>query len=422
MKPDHLFCDTDITKSEIDLALESVNAEATPGPDNISYGMLTHLPEHHKDTLRKLFNSIWRTGYCQEDWKKAWLKPILTSRQRPNEEQSYRPILYTSCVSKLFTTILKRRLVAFIEQNKLLPQSQHGFRQGMNIQMYLADLFSAINLSFSKKQMHFVLMADINGAFDNVPHTALLEELHFAGLPPKFIKWLENFLTGRTLWFFSSAGDKHSRPHGKGVPQEGVLSPILYILYVRSLEHHIRRLLVIIQFADDTLLHFSHHNMQIRRSILREAIEALYYYFKHKRARPQCKQNHSHGFFKEESPTEPNPNIHRYHRDERNSNILGVQLDSQLTWKPQIDNLIQRCQMPLNIIKSVAHVWWGADPSCLLLIYKALILSKLQNSSFLWQQAAKKNLRKLDIIQNTAVRKILGVLPSTLIHSMLAET
>jgi ribonuclease HI len=101
---------------------------------------------------------------------------------------------------------------------------------------------------------------------------------------------------------------------------------------------------------------------------------------------------------------------------------LGVQLDSQLTWKPQIDNLIQRCQMPLNIIKSVAYVWWGADPSCLLLIYKALILSKLQNSSFLWQQAAKKNLRKLDIIQNTAVRKILGVLPSTPIHSMLADT
>jgi Reverse transcriptase (RNA-dependent DNA polymerase) len=281
MKPDHPFHEADITKPEIDLALETVNAEATPGPDNISYGMLTHLPDQHKDALRNLFNSIWQTGYCPEDWKKAWLKPILKSGQRPNEEQSYRPILYTSCVSKLFETILKKRLVAFIEQNKLLPQSQHGFRQGMNIQMCLADLISAINLSFSKKQMHFVLMADIKGAFDNVPHTALLEELHFAGLPPKFINWLDNFLKGRTLWFFTTTGDKHSRPLGKGVPQGGVLSPLLYILYVRSLEHHIRRILRIIQFADDTLIHFCHHNMQISRSILREAIEALYYFFKH---------------------------------------------------------------------------------------------------------------------------------------------
>jgi hypothetical protein len=81
-----------------------------------------------------------------------------------------------------------------------------------------------------------------------------------------------------------------------------------------------------------------------------------------------------------------------------------------------------RCQMPLNIIKSVAYVWWGADPSCLLLIYKALILSKLQNSSFLWQQAPKKALHKLDVVQNIALRKILGVLPSTPIHSMLADT
>jgi hypothetical protein len=119
--------------------------------------MLTKLPDRHKDTLRNLFNAIWETGYCPEDWKKAWLKPILKSGQRPNEEQAYRPILYTSCISKLFETILKRRLVAFIEQNKLLPQSQHGFRQGMNIQMCLADLVSAINLSFSQKQMHFVL-------------------------------------------------------------------------------------------------------------------------------------------------------------------------------------------------------------------------------------------------------------------------
>lgn len=100
---------------------------------------------------------------------------------------------------------------------------------------------------------------------------------------------------------------------------------------------------------------------------------------------------------------------------------LGIQFDSQLNWKGHINSLVHRCQMPLNIIKSVAYVWWGADPTCLLKIYKALILSKLQNSSFLWQQAAKWDLKQLDIVQNTAMRKILGVLPSTPIH-MQAET
>jgi hypothetical protein len=102
---------------------------------------------------------------------------------------------------------------------------------------------------------------------------------------------------------------------------------------------------------------------------------------------------------------------------------LGVILiDSKLNWKAQLASLKQRCQMPLNLIKSVAYVWWGADPSCLLQIYRALVLSKLQSSSFLWQQAAKADLKQLDLIQNAALRKILGAMTSTPIHSMEAAT
>jgi ribonuclease HI len=194
------------------------------------------------------------------------------------------------------------------------------------------------------------------------------------------------------------------------------------ILYVRSLELHIRRILRIIQFADDTLIHFCHHNIQISRSILREAIEALYYFFKHRGLDLNPKKTIVMVFSRKKVQLSPIQTSIGDIEMRETATYLGVQLDSQLNWKAQIDSLIQRCQMPLNIIKSVAYVWWGADPSCLLLIYKALILSKLQNSSFLWQQAAKKSLRKLDIVQNTAVRKILGALPSTPIHSMLAET
>jgi hypothetical protein len=56
----------------------------------------------------------------------------------------------------------------------------------MNIQMCLTELVSAVNLSFSKKQMYFALMIDVKGAFDlTTYHKELLEEVHFAGLPRK---------------------------------------------------------------------------------------------------------------------------------------------------------------------------------------------------------------------------------------------
>jgi ribonuclease HI len=421
MPAEYKFYESKITRTEFDFELALVNKKAAPGPDNISYEMLQHLPEDMKDSLTQIYNYIWETSDNPLDWKNAWLIMVLKSGHKPGDEKSYRPILHTSCVAKLFEKIIKRRLVTFVEKNDLLPASQHGFRKGMNIQMCLADLISAVNLSFSKKQMHFALMVDVKGAFDNVPHKSLLEELYFAGLPKKLINWLENFLTGRTLFFHSTTQGILTRPLRKGVPQGGVLSPILYIIYVRALEHNIRRLFRIIQFADDALLHFGHSSMVTSRGILKDAIEALYLFFLQRGLELNPRKTIVMVFSKKKQPLHPINTIFGVIEMRENATYLGIHLDSQLNWKAQISSLAQRCQMPLNIIKSVAYVWWGADPTCLLAIYKALILSKLQNSCFLWQQAAQRSLRQLEIIQNTSMRKILGALPSTPIHSMQAE-
>jgi ribonuclease HI len=419
---DHPFMDNAFTRTELDLALATVNVDATPGPDNISYAMLTHLPEKGKDVLVEIFNDLWERSDCPADWKKSWLKPILKAGKKPGEETSYRPILYTSCVSKLFEKLLKRRLVAFLEENQLLPKSQHGFRTGLNIQMCLADLISSAQLSLLNKQMHFALLIDVKGAFDNVPHKDLLEELHFIGLPPKLTKWLSAFFTNRALGYHSLSKGAFSRPVTKGVPQGGVLSPLLYIVYVRSLDLHIRRRLRTIQFADDALFHFSHHDMSASRKIIKETVDDLSLFFASRGLQLNASKTVVLVFSRRKTPLSPIDTLVGEVQMTDNAKYLGVLLDAQLTWKAHIQNLIHRCQMPLNIIKSIAFVWWGADPTCLLLIYKALILSKLQASSFLWQQAAKKSVQQLDLVQNISMRKILGVLPSTPIHSMQAET
>lgn len=80
-------------------------------------------------------------------------------------------------MAKLFEGLLKRRLVSFLEENRLLPDSQYAFRKGLNTQMCLVDLLTSINLSWYKKLIHFALLVDIKGAFDNVQHQDLLDEL-----------------------------------------------------------------------------------------------------------------------------------------------------------------------------------------------------------------------------------------------------
>jgi len=288
--------------------------------------------------------------------------------------------------------------------------------------MCLADLVSSVHQSFDSKHPHYALMVDIKGAFDNVPHEGLLEELYFAGLPQKLIKWFENFFSNRTLTYHSATEGTLTRPVNKGVPQGGVLSPVFYIIHIRALDCHVPRPVSNNQFADDGLHHFGHPNREDSKLLLKETFENLYSFYAQRGLQLSITKTYVLVFSKKKLDLSPVQTRYGEIEMKDSGKYLGITFDHQLNFKKLISSLVQRCQMPLNIIKSVAYVWWGADPSCLLQIYKALILSKLQTSSFLWQQAPKRNLKQLDVIQNTAMRKILGVLPSTPIHSMLAET
>ena len=65
---------------------------------------------------------------------------------------------------------------------------------------------------------------------------------------------------------------------------------------------------------------------------------------------------------------------------------------------------------------------WGADRLMLQRMYKALILSKLNYGVQFYSSAAKTSLKKLDSIQNTALRVITGARNTSPILSLEAET
>ena len=74
--------------------------------------------------------------------------------------------------------------------------------------------------------------------------------------------------------------------------------------------------------------------------------------------------------------------------------------------------------MPL---KPLSSTQWGGDPSTLSMLYKAIIRSKMEYGSFLFGSATNANINKLDIIQNQALRFILGAIKTTPISAMEAE-
>ena len=52
-------------------------------------------------------------------------------------------------------------------------------------------------------------------------------------------------------------------------------------------------------------------------------------------------------------------------------------LNSQLTWKEHIKQLVEHCYKDPNLLRLVSGTAFGADKKTLITLYKPLILSKL---------------------------------------------
>jgi len=79
--------------------------------------------------LTILFNNIMKYGQVPADWKEANVVPVFKGGCR-NVATNYRPVSLTNQISKMFETIIKDQVVEFLEGNKLIRDSQHGFRKG----------------------------------------------------------------------------------------------------------------------------------------------------------------------------------------------------------------------------------------------------------------------------------------------------
>jgi hypothetical protein len=92
-------------------------------------------------------------GAFPSEWSEAILKPILKPGKDPNEPTSYRPISLTSCMCEIIERLINRRLLHVIEERRLLPETQYGFRKNRSTTDVLITLDSLISEAIRKKSI-----------------------------------------------------------------------------------------------------------------------------------------------------------------------------------------------------------------------------------------------------------------------------
>ena len=124
----------------------------------------------HKETraapLTTIINKSILTGEVPDSWKEAVVIPIL-KKGSPNEKANYRPVSCLNTASKVLEKIVCIQLTKYIEDNNLLPKSQHGFRKMRSTMTAHSNMQQQWINNKEEGLMTGLLVWDLSAAFDH---------------------------------------------------------------------------------------------------------------------------------------------------------------------------------------------------------------------------------------------------------------
>jgi hypothetical protein len=229
--------------------------------------------------VTEIVNRSLLTGVFPEIWKSAVVKPLLKKKGLPLELQNYRPVSNLTFLSKILEKAALSQIKEYIESNHLLPAYQSAYRKHYSVETAMLKMYSDLLESIDNSKVTIVVMVDLSAAFDTIDITILIQMLKDEfGIDCTPLRWIESYLSNRTMKVLINRSSSDSEPVRFGVPQGSCAGPVIFTLYIASLNRVIQKYPAdLYGYADDHKIAFKIQagNVQNEVTVLRQLEECL---------------------------------------------------------------------------------------------------------------------------------------------------
>ena len=217
--------------------LSKMKINKSPGFDNISAEHLIYSGSDLQVHLCLFFNLLLLHRYVPCEFAYGIIIPLLKDKHGDQTKlDMYRGITLSPTIAKLFEYVL----LEFYEGQLSSDDLQFGFKKHSGCSHALFTFKQTTKYFISKGSKVYCAFLDASKAFDKVLHNGLFLKLLKKNVSPGFVRLLQNWyskLHASVLWngVIGPVFTVHC-----GVRQGGILSPLLFAIYIDDLLQELR--------------------------------------------------------------------------------------------------------------------------------------------------------------------------------------
>jgi ribonuclease HI len=411
-----------ITTVELLRALQQSNHSSAPGADGISYKLIHSAGPLFMRQLLALMNASLSLACFPDCWKVSSVT-ALPKTASAHSCKDFRPISLLSCLGKLMEKVVAERLSFYLESNSFFTSDQSGFRKRQGTVDALLRVVQSVHQYWAAGSDAILVALDIHKAFDTVWHAGLLFKLeHYARVRGNMLSWIGGYLSNRRGYV--RVGDYVSEEvlWERGVPQGSVLGPLLFVVFINDLLALLPSTVLTQLYADDCALccelpATSGEARDCAVSIMQNSLNDVSLWCQQWMLKLSDPKSQLMVFRKcrvgrNIIPLLPPPTLTINGYPVQVESIflryLGLYLDPRLTFHHHIDYVCSSIQPRLQLLQFISGSDWGCDRAGLRLLYLNWIRPKLEYASSLLLSISSASVSKLEAVQRTALRKVLG--------------